>query len=392
MQRIVMHTSEPSSGAARYVSGLVAGLTANQAPVTLFCPPTFDYVAEVKSRGAGIAFSAHRSTEQAGLAARVARNLRFLLGAARRQLQATRRGDIVHVQFPLYFPAGLAFFLLARLRRCVIVFTAHDPLPHKWLLPRSLRPLEWHMLRWAYCLSDRLIVHNEQGRKVLIEQFRQNPDKIAIVPHGMFTAPRRLEAPPDGALRLLLYGGIRENKGVHLAIQAVQRINSSASPQVYLTIAGAVPNAREQTYWDECRRLIAQNPSGITAIDRYIDNSEEGPLIAAHHAFLLPYCGFNSESGVATLALSYSRPIVATRAGGIGAVLAQCDCGVPIEDATVEGVAAAILRARDAGTNRLRQMGEAGALYMETGRSWNEIGRRTLAVYAETLAVAGVRN
>ena len=47
--------SEPSSGAARYVSELVAGLAANHAHVTLFCPPTFDYLGKVRSSGAAIA-------------------------------------------------------------------------------------------------------------------------------------------------------------------------------------------------------------------------------------------------------------------------------------------------------------------------------------------------
>ena len=71
--------------------------------------------------------------------------------------------------------------------------------------------------------------------------------------------------------------------------------------------------------------------------------------------------------------------IIATRAGGLGAILDQCDCGIPIEDNSAEAVAEAIVRAREAGPDVLRQMGEAGARFMESGRSWTEIGRRTLA-------------
>jgi len=386
--RIIVHTSEPSSGAARYVSELVAGLAANHVNVTLFCPPTFDQLGRVRSSGAAVSFAAHRSTERGSFLSRVARNLKFLIGTALRQLRTTGPGDILHVQFPLYFPAGLAFFLLARLRRCEIVFTVHDPLPHKWLLPTRLRSLEWAMVRWAYGLSDKLIVHNETGRNVLVERFRQSPGKIAVIPHGPFAATQRVDDAPRGEFKLLLFGGIRENKGVHLAIQAVQSINARtavarAAVQVQLTIAGAAANAREQSYWERCLSMIAERPAGIRVVDRYIEDGETASLIAEHHALLLPYLGFTSESGVAALALANRRPIIATRAGGLGTILDQCDCGVAIEANSAEGVAEAIVRAREAAPDVLRQMGEAGARFMESGRSWTEIARRTLALYRE---------
>ncbi len=387
VNRIVLHTSEPSSGAARYVTELVAGLAANDAQVKLFCPPGFDYLSEVRSCGATVALSAHRRTGPGGLAARVAGNVRFLLGTARRQLEETQRGDIVHIQFPLYFPVGLAFFLLARMRGCAIVFTAHDPLPHKWLLPNGLRPLEWNALRLAYSLSDRLVVHNEVGRKILTERFHQNPRKIVAIPHGPLVASQPIGPAPESGLRLLVFGSIRENKGVHLAIQAVQLLNS-AVVRVQLTIAGEVANAREQDYWDYCAGLIARNPAGISVIRRYIEDRETGPLLAEHHAMLLPYAEFGSESGVAALALANRRPIIASRAGGLGAILAECPCGIAIEEPTAKGVAEAIVAARDAGPAALRQMGERGAAFMGSGRSWKEIGRRTLALYRELSGAA----
>ncbi|HTA43045.1 MAG TPA: glycosyltransferase family 4 protein [Bryobacteraceae bacterium] len=393
MERIIVHTSEPSSGAARYVSELVAGLAANHARVTLFCPPTFAHLSNVKSCGASVAFAAHRSIECGSFVNRVARNIRFLLGTARRQLRATRRGDIVHVQFPLYFPAGLAFFVLARMRRCPIVFTAHDPIPHKWLLPRSLRPLEWNMLRCAYCLSDRIIVHNETGKAVLVNQFRQHPGKIVVIPHGPLAASQPIDSFPAGAFSILLFGSIRENKGVHLAIQAVQALNTGSAHQVQLTIAGEVANAREQTYWEHCLHLINQQPSGIRVINRYIEDSEVGALVSEHHAMLLPYAGFTSESGVAALALANRRPIIATRVGGLAALLNQSPCGIPIQEDSVEGVAEAIRKAWQAGPDALRCMGEAGANLMRSDRSWTEIGRRTIAVYSEVHeASVGARN
>ena len=385
MNRIVVHTSEPSCGAARYVTEFVTGLAANGGDVTLFCPPTFDFISEVRARGVNVVFAAHRSIEPASTFALVARNLKYALGTIRRQLLATRRGDIVHFQFPLYFPAGLAFFAGARWKGCPIVFTAHDPVPHKWLFPRSLRFLELSMLRLAYHLSDGIIVHNETGKHVVVRDFGQNPDKVEVIPHGPLQLAERVEAAPSSGLRLLMFGSIRENKGAHLAVQAVQSLNSG-SVSVELTIAGALANAREAGYWKTCRQLIDQNPRGIRVIDRYIENAEIGSLIQEHHALVLPYSNNASESGVAALALTNRRPIIATRAGGLGALLAESECGIPIEGNTAADVADAIVKASGAGPDALRRMGEAGAALMDSGRSWDEIGRRTLGVYGRTKA------
>lgn len=249
------------------------------------------------------------------------------------------------------------------------------------------------MLRWAYCLSTKIIVHNETGRGVLVNLFYQDPSKIVVIPHGPLAAPQQADAAPGGELRLLIFGGIRENKGVHLAIEAVQSINSEGISRVHLTIAGEVANAREQGYWDRCASLIERNPEGIRVMNRYIDDTEVGSLVREHHAMLLPYSGFTSESGVAALSLANKRPIIASRAGGLGALLNESSCGIAIEQDSVEGVAAAILKAREAGPEGLRRMGEAGSALMQSGRSWTEIGRRTLAVYSEICgSTAGVQN
>ncbi len=382
MQRIIVHTAEPSSGAARYVSELIAALAASGAEVTLFCPPTFEFLRGAELSGVRVSFAGQRPVGHASFVTRVARNGKYLLATAFRQMGTMRPGDVVHFQFPLYFPAGLVFFGLARLRGCPIVFTAHDPKPHKWLLPRKLRWLEWKMLRLAYSMSNQIIVHNEAGKQVLIQEFVQSPDKVSVVPHGPLRFAQPMGQAPSGSLRLLLFGSIRQNKGVQLAVAAVQALNSGGKTQVDLTIAGEVANAREQQYWADCKDLIARNPNGLTVMERYIPDHEVGKLISDHSALLLPYSDFTSESGVAALALANRRAIIATRAGGLGELLSQGECGIPIESPTAEGVEQAIRAALRLGPDALEKMGESGAALFESGRSWREIAEKTRVVYA----------
>jgi len=58
----------------------------------------------------------------------------------------------------------------------------------------------------------------------------------------------------SATLELLMFGALRENKGVHLAIAAVQSLYQQGVP-VRLTIAGRVMNRDEAEYWERCTEL-----------------------------------------------------------------------------------------------------------------------------------------
>jgi glycosyltransferase involved in cell wall biosynthesis len=382
-RRVFVHVPEPTSGAALYVAQLVEALASVEPCVALFCPDNFVYKKEVAAAGAGVIELGGRGISHAGLLARVYRNLRFFAVAASRQWKATSRGDIIHFQFPPHFPLGLIPFLLARTRGCRIVFTVHDPLPHRWLYPPRLRFLEVGMRRYACNLSEVLVVHNKAGREILIRQFGQTPEKIEVIPHGPMNIGKRLPAKaPDAAeLRLLLFGSIRENKGIHLAIEAVRRVNASSGLRVRLTIAGQEENSADRLYWHTCLESIAQAPEMFEVIHRYIGESEVPELVERHHGLLLPYTGFVSESGVAALALTHARPILGTRAGGLGELMENSGAGVVIPAATVDGIVAAVENALKAGKDELAVMGQRGAEFINRERGWGAIGRKTAAIY-----------
>jgi glycogen synthase len=388
--RVIMHTSEPYAGAAQYVSELVQGLATAKEDVVLFCPRNFAYLPAVSGAGAVIAPAGNRGTDHAGLAARVTRNLRFFVGTCLRQVRLTRSRDIVHFQFPLYFPAGLVLFLLAKLQARAIVYTAHDPVPHKWLLPPALRFIERRCLRCAYQLSDRIIVHNAAGKELLERVFLQKPSKISVIPHGTSALnPAEISPRNSGTLDLLLFGSIRQDKGIDLSIAAVRRVNASGL-KVRLLIAGTVANARELTYWDDCRQAIGQAGDGITVQEGFIPDGDVAGLLAGCDAVLLPYRNFESESGVAAVAIAAGRPILATNTGGFATLLRSADLGIPIEAATAESVETAIRIALASGPGALREKGLRGLEFARADRSWPSVASRTADLYAE-LRIATAR-
>jgi glycogen synthase len=380
-KQVVVYTPEPSSGAARYVFELVKSVADAGAPVLLFCPSNFAYTEGLEARGVRISYSASRGTGPGSLSARIIRNLRFFCLHFLRQLAICQPGNIFHVQFPLYFPLGLASFLVAKIRGSRVVFTAHDPVPHKWLLPPRLQLIERGTLGLAYRLSDRIIVHNEADRKLLVEKFDQPPGKICVIPHGPLSvgpAPRPFQF--GDRLELLLFGSIREDKGIHLAVEAVLRLHMRGR-LVQLTIAGALANAREADYWERCKQMIAKAGSCVRVQERFVRDDELPGLISDCHAVLLPYTGENSESGVAALALANERAIIARNVGGLRTLLAAADLGIPIESSTAEAVEDAIEDAIDSGFEDLQIKGKRGAQLMNSTRSWADIGRTTADLY-----------
>ncbi|MDQ2949315.1 MAG: glycosyltransferase family 4 protein [Acidobacteriota bacterium] len=381
--RIVLHTPEPESGAARYVYELTRALACGGWAPTLLAPDNFEYRSclssetQVEFSGLGL-----RSNETGrGLRSRIIGNLRFLLRSWLEQYRAMRGCDVIHFQFPLHPPFGLVPFVLAKLRGCKIIFTAHDPVPHKWLFPKPWNRIERWSLACIYGLSDRVIVHSAAGSQKVMEEFAVRAEKLAVIAHGPFALPFHSEDMlPSDSLNVLLFGALRENKGVHLAIEAVENLVRHGIP-VRLTIAGETPNGKEAAYWSVCERLLAESSAGIELKKRYIHEGEIPALLAQSHCVLLPYTAFSSDSGIAALALSNRKPIIATSSGGLGELLRAAELGITIKEPTVAGVQDALLKAWQAGPDELRRLGRNGADHILKNCSWSLAARKTGDLY-----------
>jgi glycosyltransferase involved in cell wall biosynthesis len=324
-----------------------------------------------------------RSTDGAkGFLGKVIVNLRFLFSSLAVLFCAIRRGDLVHFQYSLHLPFGALFFLCARARGCKIVYTAHDPLPHKWLMPKKLRWVERGALAWMYQVSDTIIVHNELGKRTILEQFGGSSAKIKVIAQGPYElGAGTLPMPKSEYLEVLLFGALRENKGAHLAIAAIQQLYKEEVP-IRLTIAGAVLNRNERNYWECCQEMIRRCPQPIRVIEGFIPDDQLSELFANCHCFLLPYTQFFSDSGVGSIALANGRPVIGTKAGGLGALLQASNGGLVIEEASANAVAAALRQAVSLGPQQLDQFGREGRAWILRECGWPKIARETLQVYS----------
>jgi glycosyltransferase involved in cell wall biosynthesis len=214
-----------------------------------------------------------------------------------------------------------------RLTGAKVHYVVHDPLPHVWKLPRRLRFFENIGYRATYALSSSLIVLSETGKSVLKHNYRLASKPIAVIEHGVFALDTAPCAP--GEQRLLLFGTLRRNKSIREAMEAVVAARARGS-RATLTVAGSI-DGTEPDYWPMCEPIALAHPDAITLEIGYVEQSRLSVLVNECDAFLLPYRDFHSQSGVAMLAASNARTLIASRAGGIGELIADGMAAVAIE-------------------------------------------------------------
>lgn len=388
MPKVVIHTPEPGSSAARYVFELLNALCEEGVAVHFICPVNHEALSKLAGNPQiEVHPTALRSTcHSRGKLTKLRDNLRFVLSSSAVLWKTVRRRDLVHFQYGFHIPFEMFFFASAWLRGCVIVFTAHDPLPHKWSMPSFLRWIEMGALRWMYRVSDIIMVHSEAGKRTIHEHFSEANEKVHVIAHGPYPLNTALSNPRSNRLELLFFGALRENKGPHLAIQAVQRLYRTGVP-LRLTVAGRVLNEKERDYWERCRATIAAMPEPIRLIEEFVPEDKLPELFSGCHCLLLPYGAFYSDSGVAYLALANGKPLLATAAGGLGELLEASKGGILIDEATVNAVEVAIRKAAELGPDRLERMGREGTAWVLQECGWPKVAGQTMKLYESALGM-----
>jgi len=299
---------------------------------------------------------------------------------------AARPPAIAHLQGGMY-ASGLAVLCLGllRLTGARVVYTPHNNASRF----RSRFARRWWNLQFR--LADAVVVHSEIARERLISTYGRRLSRVEVIPHGNYniiseespqdkSQARRIRGIPEEADVALVFGHIREYKGLDLAIQTLAAVVKT-HPNARLLIAG-----REVVSADRYRFLASQ--LGVeSCIDwslGWIKPSEVWTYFVSSDFVLVSYrdSGEIDSSGVVALGQSFGRPVLATDVGGIGHQVGRAGIVVPPED--VQGLA-----------RSWRLMMEDKALRVELSSmaslkaksdSWSDISQATAALYSDLLA------
>jgi glycosyltransferase involved in cell wall biosynthesis len=282
---------------------------------------------------------------------------------------AARAAQVVHFQWLAV--QHLDGRLLPRAR--ALVLTAHD------ILPREARPGQRAAQRRLYEHFDAVVVHSEHGRHRLTDELGVAPERVHVIPHGVFehlaAEPAVSHAPADPPFAtdkpvVLCFGLMRPYKGIDLLLEAWRGIDHAE-----LWIAGA-PRM-------DISALRAAAPPGVRFVPRFIGDHELPSYFRRADLVVLPYREID-QSGVLFTALAFGKPLLLSDVGGFPEIAATGAARTfPSGDAAA--LHAALRELLDDESARA----ELAARARELARgeySWEAVARRTIALYEQLLA------
>jgi glycosyltransferase involved in cell wall biosynthesis len=254
---------------------------------------------------------------------------------------ARGRPDVVVVQWwhPFFAPAiFVACSILRIMRRGRILFICHNVVPHE------TSPLDRMLSRIAFSTAHCFIVQSGEDRRNLLRLRRGAKAEIHPLPLFDFfkTGPMGMNEARDmigeGEGRLLLFFGyIRPYKGLANLIEAMGILRDRMEAR--LLVVGEFYEEREP-YLRLVERLGLSER--VRFVDRYVGNEEVQPFFTASDLVVLPYVSA-TQSGIAQIALSFDRPVVVTRVGGLPEVVSEGRTGFIVPPADPQAVADAIV-------------------------------------------------
>jgi len=300
----------------------------------------------------------------------------------RRWLLAKKiKADIVHIQLVLPWVDWL--FIPLHRRSSKVVCTIHDVVPHVFKLPPAI---DRFLRGYCYGVADGVIFHTADNISQFKAVYSFLPHSLAVIPLGLtwyglpsesdIIQARQSIGIPEDRLIVLMFGELRPNKGLDILVQAFSQVLLDA-PKAFLLIVGPVhPTVSVDKFILQLQKLPINSWSWRRG---WIDDEEVGNYFKAASVVVLPYTAFASQSGVLAKAYAYSRPLVVSDVGGLGATVRGDGTGLVVPPSNVTELASALSRF-------LREPALGAAcqdkiVQLAQQYSWDNVARRTAEFY-----------
>lgn len=296
---------------------------------------------------------------------------------ARLRLHAVRSGiyDVVHIDHLNYFTDGLS---LPRLRRAAraLVGWVHDVEPHVARLPAWL---ESYLLGKQYRALDRMVVEHPDLKRRLIDEYGLQEDQVELVPFPIL--PLFSETQPTTGMRsILVFGSLRQNKGLEVLLEAVR---SSSDPTLKVVIAG-----RGDARLMSVAKSAARRDRRIRTELGYISAARKAELFREARLVVLPYTRFASQSGVLLDAYASGRPLVVSDVIAIGPTVADDETGLVVPPSDPEALKQAMERLLD--DEELWDRCRQSELRVRSSRSPAAVAEQMIQVYRRAVERAAL--
>ena len=181
----------------------------------------------------------------------------------------------------------------------------------------------------------------------------------------------------DPARRVLLcVGALDSRKGLDVTVEALERLPRDLHRSIALVLAGRLAPTERAGHLARLQRLRDDTDVQIVVEDRYLDEAEIQPTIAAADLVLVPYQRHVGSSGILIRAATAGRPVLASDYGLVGAHVRRHALGEAVDATSAEAVADAIRRDLD---------GTGASAHFDAARARAFAAGNTAEAYAETI-------
>jgi glycosyltransferase involved in cell wall biosynthesis len=259
------------------------------------------------------------------------------------RLVAVRPHSVLWSQWRFAFEPMFVVALSMVLPSTIFGLVAHEPVPRSDakdtstaktgpLLTRAFRSA-WRRLDVAFVLGP--------GTRDLAVSYWQPRCPVHVIPHGQESqarddAPVRPVTETDPVV--LFFGVWSKYKGIEVLLEAFAQVRAEL-PDARMTLAGA-PGADIDVAGVLAR---AREIGNVDARPGYVPMEDVATLLGAARVVATPYIRA-TQSGVAHLAYTFGRPVIATAIGDLPEVIKNEVTGLLVEPEDADGLAVAILR------------------------------------------------
>ena len=282
--------------------------------------------------------------------------------------------QVVHFQLSQY--PGFVLFLVILVRlftHCRIVVTSHNVVSHEE------KGWEEYIYQQIYKTADKIIVHAEHSKKLMLDCFKLPTNKIAVIQHGNYMFFNdNLELEPRVISKektVLFFGYIRKYKGLQYLIQAFAKVRE-VLPEAKLLIVGK-PVEPFDIYQKEIESLNLKD--NVETNLEYVPFEKVKEYFNRAVVIVLPYLDI-SQSGIVQLAYGFGKPIIATAVGGLPEAVEDGKSGFVVPPQNVDTLADRIKTLLN-DLSLQKSMGEYSLFLAKTKFSWDAIAKETIALY-----------
>ena len=243
--------------------------------------------------------------------------------------------DIVHIQHEMNMYGGLItavsfpiLLMLAKLTGVKVVTTVHavvDPRlidgsfvslfkgQDSKIPPVVLKLFFGYLYRSIGLFSDKIIVHTNMLKGVLVDSYRISKDKVLVVPHGVPSL--HLENLRNDKY-FLYFGYIVKRKGLEKVVEGFKEfLEKNKNSEFKLVLAGGVIKGQEFAF-EELKDFVKEsNLEAKIIFTGFLDGKSIDEYFRHAYAVVIPSVISIAASGPFALAISYGKCVLASRIG-----------------------------------------------------------------------------